>query len=549
MTSVRSRTLAALGFLLFAASRSAEAQLEIPRPEQYKRVHQEALVRIQSGEAREAIADMDAFLARNPGDAESHFMICAARCALGELDEAVAAMNRGLSAGLPPERFVGGSLAALAPLRERPEWKTLAASFDRLPVHGPTLGNWTGDSIDVWVRTAREADVFVEAWAAEDAAAGKLRSAVVRSRASDDFTAVATLRGLRPAKRYVYSVIVDGRIDPAPGPLPDETPLRRWRDPIWTMTTPATGADSPGIRIAVGGCAGYTPENERVWTTIARDRPDALVLLGDNVYIDAPENRDMQLYCYYRRQSRPEFRHLASSLPVYAIWDDHDFGTNDCSGGPDPDSPPWKREVLKVFRQNWPNPPYAGGDAVPGNFFDFRLGDVRFFMLDGRFWRDPDAAPPTMLGPAQKRWFLDALSSPSRAARFNVLCSPVPWTLFAKGDSADTWNGFREERREIFGALTANRVEGVVLLSADRHRTDFWRIERDGDYPLCELTSGRLTNLHVHAEVEEAEFSYNDKQSYGLVEFDARSPDRDVVFRVRSIDGEEVGVFREAIGG
>ena len=93
------------------------------------------------------------------------------------------------------------------------------------------------------------------------------------------------------------------------------------------------------LTVAFGGGAGYVPEHERMWDTIGSFDPDALLLLGDNVYIDAPRMREMQDYCYYRRQSRPEFRKLVAHTPVYTIWDDHDFGVNDCWYGPDPTRP------------------------------------------------------------------------------------------------------------------------------------------------------------------------------------------------------------------
>ena len=71
--------------------------------------------------------------------------------------------------------------------------------------------------------------------------------------------------------------------------------------------------------------------------------PLALLLLGDNVYIDDPESVAMQRYTYYRRQSRPEWRQLTAQTATFSIWDDHDFSVNDSWGGPLIDLPDWKR--------------------------------------------------------------------------------------------------------------------------------------------------------------------------------------------------------------
>ena len=75
--------------------------------------------------------------------------------------------------------------------------------------------------------------------------------------------------------------------------------------------------------IAFGGGASYLPEFERIWDLIRERKPRAMLMLGDNVYIDDPWRLDMQRYCYYRRHSRPEWRRLAATVPVHGIWDDH----------------------------------------------------------------------------------------------------------------------------------------------------------------------------------------------------------------------------------
>ena len=121
------------------------------------------------------------------------------------------------------------------------------------------------------------------------------------------------------------------------------------------------------------------------------------------------------------------------------------------------------------------------------------IGDVHFIMLECRYYRNPNGSaehPKSMLGPQQKKWLLDTVKLSK--SKFKVLCSSVPWTFIAKGDSPDTWNGYQEERNEIFDFLADNKINGVVLMSADRHRSDLWKIERDKGYPLYEFNCSRL---------------------------------------------------------
>ncbi len=508
---------------LFVASQ-AYAQ----RANQYKRVHQRALKQIVDGQSDTAIADLNAFRERFPNDAESFYMLAVAYAREGQLDQSLAHVRLALEHGMPPGRFVGGSLTGLEALKATEGYQAFVRDMRYQLVHGPMLGQTIGDGISIWVRTVEEAEVQAVAMPAEGA--GKTtRSQAVRTTLENDLSAVIQLKGLKPQTDYRYHVLVDGH-------RADQRDL--------TFRTFAVEGQPTKFRLAFGGGAGYVPQNERAWKTIQSKRPDILLLLGDNVYSDDPTTPEMQHYCYYRRQSRAEFRSLVASTPVYSIWDDHDFGTNDCSGGPEIELPAWKRPVFEVFRKNWVNPYYGGGDAQPGCYYDFYLGDVHFIMLDGRYYRNLQAADqgrPTMLGPVQRKWLLEKLEHSK--GRLRVLCSPVPWVFEAKGDSRDTWNGFREERNEIFDHLARHKMTGVILVSADRHRSDLWEIKRPDAYTLYEFNSSRLTNQHVHKEMEQAVFSYNKKQSFGLIDFDTTADDPTIVYRILTIDGEEVFDF------
>jgi hypothetical protein len=56
-----------------------------------------------------------------------------------------------------------------------------------------------------------------------------------------------------------------------------------------------------------------------MWATIEARKPDALFLLGDNVYFDDPTHQLSQDFIYHRHQSQPEWRPLVAQTPVYAI--------------------------------------------------------------------------------------------------------------------------------------------------------------------------------------------------------------------------------------
>lgn len=489
----------------------------------YKRRGQRQLLAIIEGDPAQAVIWCRQRLKADPDDAESWFMLAIARAQLEEIDAAIEAVHAALKAGLPFGRFLAGPRELLAPLYDTAEFKRLRKALGIRLVHGPMLGDVTSTAASVWVRTSAASTVEVTAVPLSAAGAG----ATVRFKTDpvEDFTGRGRLEGLQAATTYSYHVTVEGERVAGPTGLS-------------FRTRPSPGVASR-FAVALGGCAGYTPAHEHVWTTIQRQSPDALLLLGDNMYIDLPGMPGaFHDYTYYRRQSRSEFRGLVANVPVYAIWDDHDGAIDDYWMGPYPDRPDWKIPNFQYFARQWNNPP-MGEQEFPGVWSRFAIGDVDFFLLDGRNYRtNPFAVEKTMLGPVQKKWLLEQLAASK--ATFKVLASPVAWSFDSKEGSLDTWSGFPAERAEIFDFIRDRDISGVVLVSSDRHRSDVWKIEQPGGYTFYEFGSGMLTNVHTHDTAPKAVFSYNVKNSFQVLHFDTTLEDPVLTARTVSIDGETV---------
>lgn len=458
-----------------------------------------------------------------PGKPETHFVAMMASLKQGRTEEGVKRMQQAVAAGLPFGRLVAGPRDVLKPLYASDGYRKLARQHGPVDlVHGPMLGAVTDTAASIWLRTAKAARIVI--LVRDMASRAIVHEAFGRTMPGTDFTAVVRLKGLKPGQAYGYQVLVDGR--------PQEAANTRFR-------TAAAVGQSGKTRIVFGGGAGYVPKWERMWDTIAGRKPDALLMLGDNVYIDAPRETLTTRYCYYRRQSRPEWRRLVAGTPVYAIYDDHDFGTNDCVPGPEIEKPAWKRRVWNTFSLNWCNPYYGGGTKQPGCWCDFQIGDLHVIMLDGRYYRSR-ATRPSMLGPAQMKWLKRTLKA-SRGT-FTIIASPVPWSPGVKPGSRDTWDGFAQEREEIFRFIETERINGVILVSADRHRTDLRVTKRESGYDLYELESSKLTNRHTHKVVQTPGliWGYNKTCSFAVMEFDTTAKDPQVRFEAVTIDGEQV---------
>ncbi len=503
------------GFSRFATAPQA-------REAQYKWLGLDAVIMIDEGDIDAAVDHLEEVREAYPNDPEFLYGLAVAYTQDGDLERALDYVQRAVDAGLPFDRFQAGPRSLLEPLYGFEGFQELAEEYGSDLVHGPLLGDVTDERARFWVRTAREIYVQVELNVDGSDTLSHVSTAV-QTRPDREYTGIVEVDGLDPNTRYEYRIVLDGRKI----------------DKSWSFRTfPALG-EPADFHIGFGGCAGYTPQHERVWRTIDRYDFPAFLLTGDNVYIDQPEHPAGQQYCYYRRQSRPEFRALTSSQSIFAIWDDHDFSVNDGWGGPEVDQPEWKVPVWEVFRNNWNNPYYGGGELRPGCWFDLSIADADIFMLDDRMYRtNPDEPSPTMLGPDQKTWLFEKLQEST--GTFKLLVTSVPWAYGAKPGSLDPWQGYREERAEIFSFLHENRVEGVILLSGDRHRADVWKIERPEGYDLYEFQNAQLTNIHTHQTMEAAEFSYNQKNMFGRLAFDTTASDPSVTYEIITIDDESV---------
>ncbi|MEM7394748.1 MAG: tetratricopeptide repeat protein, partial [Verrucomicrobiota bacterium] len=267
--------------------------LQAQKLKQYKKQNRDRITQLAEGETGQAIRYFEKYLRENPNDLEAKYGLAIGYAQRGERARSKQMADLSIEEGFPVERYLAGP-------RELTEGIPITSEAEL--IHGPMLGSVTDTSARFWVRTRHEVPVSIEI-------VGAGQSGEATTSAAKDYTAVIEVGGLKPDQRHTYTLSVDGK---------------RVGDQHAFVTMPA--AEKPGaFDIVFGGGAGYTPAYEHMWTTIAGVAPRALFLLGDNVYIDTPFVRATQQYCYYRRQSRPEFRALVAGTSVSAIWDDHDF--------------------------------------------------------------------------------------------------------------------------------------------------------------------------------------------------------------------------------
>ncbi|MSU49724.1 MAG: alkaline phosphatase family protein, partial [Opitutus sp.] len=209
-----------------------------------------------------------------------------------------------------------------------------------------------------------------------------------------------------------------------------------------------------------GSCASFAESS--VWTRMAGECPDGMVLLGDTPYIDTTELR-WQRWAYRRLASVPQFAAASMKVPVWGTWDDHDFGKDAADG-----TLPGKEHSRQAFLEYRANA--DAGENGQGVYTRFRRGPIEVFLLDTRWFArtEPswaDAARPTLLGRQQWEWLKRGLLESD--APFKILASGMVWDVKAK--AGDAWGAYMYERDALERWLGEKRIAGVILMGGDIH--------------------------------------------------------------------------------
>ncbi len=273
------------------------------------------------------------------------------------------------------------------------------------------------------------------------------------------------------------------------------------------------------LRIAFGSCAKQS-KPQPIWQAIRESRPDLFIFLGDNFYGDAEDEATL-------RQRYREFAEVAPlqafrrELPHLAIWDDHDYGTDDAGA-----DYPLKRLSQQLFCDAWGEAPDSPRRRRSG-IYDVRyiqvgqrrvqiiLPDLRFnrsplqadaaqkksygaLVLQARIsgqpmagWYQPEQDPAaTLLGEEQWAWLAQTLEQP---ADVRIIASSIQFA--AEGTGWEGWANFPHEQRRLVTLLRDKQAAGVVFISGDMHYGDISCREEPDLYPLWDATSSGLTEV------------------------------------------------------
>ncbi|MEV6945893.1 alkaline phosphatase D family protein [Streptomyces sp. NPDC051172] len=366
---------------------------------------------------------------------------------------------------------------------------------------GPLLRYADGSSATVWVEASRPCTAEVRC---ADGARGEARTFQI----AGHHYALVPVTGLTPGTATPYDVLLDGT---PVWPTPDAAGSPR-RFPPSVIRTPH---DGDGVRVAFGSCRWAAPppdEHDPVGpdaldTLAARiaadpdgERPDVLLLLGDQVYADEtsdatrrwlaarrdlsdpPGNEvaDYEEYTrlYYESWLDPEVRWLLSTVPSCMIFDDHDVvddWNTSAAWLEDMRATPWWRErLLSGLMSYWvhqhlgnlspaelaADPLYASVRELPDGTDELRafackadadpsavrwsyrrdFGRVRLLMVDTRAARVLDEDDRAMLDPGESEWLREQALTERGSYDHLLIGTSLPWLLPHLVHEAEAWN-------------------------------------------------------------------------------------------------------------
>ncbi|MCW8131982.1 MAG: alkaline phosphatase family protein [Planctomycetota bacterium] len=270
------------------------------------------------------------------------------------------------------------------------------------------------------------------------------------------------------------------------------------------VPAPTPAEEAPLARIAFGSCCRQDMPAP-VWDAVAAARPELFLFIGDTVYADTEDMAVMKAK-YDQLAATPGYRKLVQTCPVFATWDDHDYGRND-AGAEFPKKKEAQQVFLDFFHEPQASPRRKREGVYDAHVYGPKGREVQVLMLDTRYFRGGLKKSPTpvkfdgpyvpnddpgasMLGEAQWAWLEQQLKVP---ARVRILASSIQFAIEDQG--WEKWANLPLERARLLKLLKDTKAAGVLVISGDRHSAELSKLapkDTGLPYPLYDLTSSSL---------------------------------------------------------
>lgn len=276
--------------------------------------------------------------------------------------------------------------------------------------------------------------------------------------------------------------------------------------------------------IGFGSCM----DNEKMPRILNYVNTEVFVFLGDNIYADTT-NSLVMWWLYNRLSCKREFQSLVDRTPyVLAIWDDHDYGGNDCGK-----EYSMKQISQKQFLNFWNIPASHPRNHLNGGVYGaykFHDGKSPFsilvILLDLRYFRDTltfykngtrmyiPTLHGSMLGEVQWSWLEETLAANTDS--YIIIASSTQ--IGPENYGFESWRNMPLERARLLSMLDPSRS---MFISGDLHQGEislteegYWDVSSSG---LSQLDLLTIPNVY---RVGDIITEYN----YGVLDLSTTSP-------------------------
>ncbi|MBX9783519.1 MAG: alkaline phosphatase family protein [Chitinophagaceae bacterium] len=424
----------------------------------------------------------------------------------------------------------------------------LSLSVHAQLVSGPMLGPVELRTAKIWAEVKPGSSVVLQYWKK-----GEIKNfkSINKKTNSDDWFSplVFDVVGLDMNTTYEYKLSVNQKAVMPPAKADGSFTTKD----LWQWRKPA-----PDFSFLTGSCAYFNEPavdrpgkpyggNSSIFESMAKEKAAFMLWLGDSWYTREVDYFDRWGLWNRASQDRafPVLQNFLKSTSHVAIWDDHDYGPNDIGM-----NYILKDESRKVFMNYFPNTSFGMNNE--GIYSMMSYGDVDVFMMDDRWWRSADAtkdsvdgkpnAAKTMWGKQQMEWLKNSL-----------LFSRAPFKIIATGgqvlNPVSTYErlaNYPVEYDELMNFLKDNNINGIVFLTGDRHHSEIIKVNREGTYPLYDVTASPLTSGTHKFSGPEKDNPYqvlgiDEKQNYTKFSFSGERNKRKMLVEFFGVKGEKLG--------
>ncbi len=275
------------------------------------------------------------------------------------------------------------------------------------------------------------------------------------------------------------------------------------------------------IKFALCSCMDHERHEPAIWRDLVEKKPDVILFIGDSAYADrgAPTGGANAAHLWKKfsdARAVLEIYFSKTLIPIFAVWDDHDFGRNDSDT-----SFPYAKESRENFETFFAqNPDYCRNlKRGPGVSSALKIGQQQFIFLDDRSFRAARGSNDKHAhwGREQEEWMYSLVGSHSGLTWLingSQYMSRMPWKESVSRDHPTQLKEFVKNLKTL---------PKVVLVSGDVHYSEISELEESLlGYVTYEITSSSMHSPCVpgfpHLIPNGRRMACTGKRNYVLIE-------------------------------